>query len=1609
MGGSKRADEVVTFCFRVLMPNGMTLELKIRTERNSEMSLSQLVLAVKAEYDSAMRGRSSESMKRQINWSSQNLYICDPLDRKIKGLDFRKLNPRKSYLLRLHDGSDEAETFENMWDLTPDTDLLKELPEEYSFESALADLIDNSLQAVWSNQEKERRLISIKLCRNKILIYDTGPGMDGSAENSIAKWGKMGASLHRSSKEKAIGGKPPYLMPYFGMFGYGGPIASMHLGRRAIVSSKTKESKKVYVLHLERDDLLNCSSSEKTWKTNGGLRRPSDYEVQESPHGSFTKIEILEPKMRCQDIKTLQGKLKDIYFPYIQCDEISETGRTTMPTEFQVNETNLAEIMGGEVAITNMFSCNGPDFTLELHFTSDTSTERGVGHHQANARLKCVYFPVTQGKENIESIIEMLKQEGYEITENFDSFSRVSVRRLGRLLPDARWPRLPFMEPPKQRRVESLKRCWFRVKCFVDTDAGFNPTPAKTNLAQCNPFTVALKNIGNKTCDKDIHVEICKDGKALSFSQLEKQYHDWISNMHDTYDCEVESGDDQPIIVFSSENKKELGTSSDVLRVHEVIQRKGITWRSGQKIKVLKGACAGFHKKNIFATLEFVILEGCEGDGGDARIICRPLEVPPEDGCHLSLDKGSHHLDLRRSKTLPFSVIDSQKCLQVDDAEWECQLKKHQQEKTPTSIELLNPKDVPEFNLYEALPDDVVDAGLDPPKEILAIVRPASFNSVVASKKLDQKYILKENFEMSLNIKHSASDKNDQSDSHMYSCRIIPSSYNGVSGIYVFPLRQKLPELFHKAGVYSFLFSIVNQPTCATYEKNVHVRALSETGSWRLSSKCSGIYKIRVGQPLPSISISCYDRYMNCIQFKPVSDFEIKLHSERGELSHDSVIHPYLSKDRLSLIIKRPVLEISELDKIRPNYEITLCIGAKDEPFSVPIKIQVLPGPPHHVSLYPLKSREKLFPGLLIADLKLELFDEYDNHIQKDEEIQLQMDGFCVHNQRCLPWKVDENGFINLGGILKVTAGYGKTASLSVSYEGKTLFKQEFQIEKRELHVASEIPEFCTPGSQLENIIFEVTNSEGEVDETIHDDDKNGQSHTLIIKSELSKIDETVRYSFRHGRCTVRNISLPEFEGRFQFIALHSRHRELQLSIEVNIKKTVKLHYGNLQSQSPDKLVFENVEVENFQSPKKSIFKGVKVEHFQYQNLQKQTYLHQEPSPKQVPMLLDHEEVFHQRSDINVQDFAATEGPENEEDSINIRRMLEDEICKYAQLCGQCETELQILESKQSNIKLDISNLEESLGLHSSLNSCCTQELIKEQIYGMNGSAASIACKLIEASSPEAQCHEFSKDILGVVALLGFAETNELSRMLAEYIGEKQMLAVVCNDHATVGASKMYRKNHGPVISADSLYALAKNLGISINAGYDVICLNDIRPYTGEIIADPQRKLAIADPTLPNGDTPLGFLGYAVNMIHIPANHLQYRTASGNALRETLFYRLLGDLQVYTDRDHMSMAASCINSSRPALSLDGLIMRGNGVTSLVLGDPHIKFPVIPREKHVLTMNPDVIDLLESVRMQLKEVEADLEKKRRVFVELNAKFCSCQTAYLKFLPREASNQ
>ncbi|KAL8463498.1 hypothetical protein ACS0TY_034229 [Phlomoides rotata] len=105
------------------------------------------------------------------------------------------------------------------------------------------------------------------------------------------------------------------------MFGYGGPVATMCLGkyencpfiynhkigasvvtsllflqlscRRAIVSSKTKTCNKVFTLHLEREALVSASHSENCWRTTGGIRDSTEAEKDKSPHGSFTKVHFL--------------------------------------------------------------------------------------------------------------------------------------------------------------------------------------------------------------------------------------------------------------------------------------------------------------------------------------------------------------------------------------------------------------------------------------------------------------------------------------------------------------------------------------------------------------------------------------------------------------------------------------------------------------------------------------------------------------------------------------------------------------------------------------------------------------------------------------------------------------------------------------------------------------------------------------------------------------------------------------------------------------------------------------------------------------------------------------------------------------------------------------------------------------------------------------------------------------------------------------------------------------------------------------------------------------------------------------------------------------------
>ncbi|KAJ0039188.1 hypothetical protein Pint_22609 [Pistacia integerrima] len=89
------------------------------------------------------------------------------------------------------------------------------------------------------------------------------------------------------------------------------------------------------------------------------------------------------------------------------------------------------------------------------------------------------------------------------------------------------------------------------------------------------------------------------------------------------------------------------------------------------------------------------------------------------------------------------------------------------------------------------------------------------------------------------------------------------------------------------------------------------------------------------------------------------------------------------------------------------------------------------------------------------------------------------------------------------------------------------------------------------------------------------------------------------------------------------------------------------------------------------------------------------------------------------------------------------------------------------------------------------------------------------------------------------------------------------MFAIVCKTYEGVKALETYDKE-GCIIKSSGLHGLGASIGRTIHD----------RPHADEFVADdPQRRLDILKPRLPNGESPPGFLGFTVNMIDVESKN----------------------------------------------------------------------------------------------------------------------------------------
>lgn len=219
-----------TFEFVVYLPNRTSIEVRVPAEACRNLTVQGFVKLVKVEV-----GRSCDTKVKQrgILWG-KHVVVRDFQGRPVQDGEFASSCESKAgKVLLLYDLHPNTVHFHpGFWNVTPEPHMLEVLPQDYTLFSALADELDNSLQAVYQLQPGKQRLICVNLDHKDgiISIYDTGKGMDGTPDNCIAKWGTLGSSTNRHVVPEAIGGDPPYLKPNFGMYGFGGISAGFHLG-----------------------------------------------------------------------------------------------------------------------------------------------------------------------------------------------------------------------------------------------------------------------------------------------------------------------------------------------------------------------------------------------------------------------------------------------------------------------------------------------------------------------------------------------------------------------------------------------------------------------------------------------------------------------------------------------------------------------------------------------------------------------------------------------------------------------------------------------------------------------------------------------------------------------------------------------------------------------------------------------------------------------------------------------------------------------------------------------------------------------------------------------------------------------------------------------------------------------------------------------------------------------------------------------------------------------------------------------------------------------------------------------------------------------------------
>ncbi|XP_011080655.1 protein DEFECTIVE IN MERISTEM SILENCING 3 [Sesamum indicum] len=369
------------------------------------------------------------------------------------------------------------------------------------------------------------------------------------------------------------------------------------------------------------------------------------------------------------------------------------------------------------------------------------------------------------------------------------------------------------------------------------------------------------------------------------------------------------------------------------------------------------------------------------------------------------------------------------------------------------------------------------------------------------------------------------------------------------------------------------------------------------------------------------------------------------------------------------------------------------------------------------------------------------------------------------------------------------------------------------------------------------------------------------------------------------------------------------------------------------------------------------------------------------------------------------------------ESVVNHSKKLQDDLQELGEKIKHHEVNVKYLKTLKNKLEDSILEMQVSIGKYHTASfskvenedpsSVESEEEIIQHILKCKKSVAALLCRM--RSNPEAQVsdHPLMKDVLGIVATLGKVDDVNLSRLFSEYLGLETMLAVVCKTFEGVKALEGYTKD-GLINKGFGIDAFAASTGRPQDDRFLVICLENLIPYAGELIADdPQRRLDLLKPRLINGETPQGFLGFAVNMITIDNTNLYGISKTGHSLRETLFYYLFSNLQVYRSREDMLKALPCIPNG--AISLDGGMIRSPGVFALGHHRENIdvKFPCDCQRFNLPVNYFETENQLKETKRKKDRAWEDLQREQALLDHVRYSYETKKREFVQFLAETSS--